>query len=236
VAQFLSGQPFQIVVTEEPKSGDLVYRVKIHTQPPLQWAAVIGDAIHNLRSALDLLVWQLVLANGGTPDTATAYPISKSAATFEKTMVRVKGLSQEAQNLIRATKPYQGGNEVLWQLHQLDIVDKHHLLVPVGAAHRNIVVDVSAELRRLKPDWEIPAMPLALRPADRQYPLQDGAELFRVMAAARSSADMSPQFTFEIAFGEGDIVRGEPLVPTLQQFATSVQDVVEPFKLLLAGT
>jgi hypothetical protein len=123
---------------------------------------------------------------------------------------------------------------VLWQLHQLDIVDKHHLLLPVGTAYRNFIIDPAVELRRLQPDWGIPPMPIALKPADRQYPLQDGAELLRIMPAARTSANMTPQFTFELAFGEGNIVQGEPLVPTLQQFAVTVQDVVDSFRTLLS--
>ena len=32
------------------------------------WALVLGDCVHNLRSALDYLVYELVRANGGTPD------------------------------------------------------------------------------------------------------------------------------------------------------------------------
>lgn len=37
---------------------------ELHTH---EWGAIIGDAVHNLRSALDHLVWQLTLANGHTP-------------------------------------------------------------------------------------------------------------------------------------------------------------------------
>jgi hypothetical protein len=32
-----------------------------------EWGAIIGDVVHNLRSALDHLVWQLTIANGNTP-------------------------------------------------------------------------------------------------------------------------------------------------------------------------
>jgi hypothetical protein len=36
--------------------------------PPVErWGAIIGDVVHNLRSALDHLVWQLTIANGYTP-------------------------------------------------------------------------------------------------------------------------------------------------------------------------
>jgi alkanesulfonate monooxygenase SsuD/methylene tetrahydromethanopterin reductase-like flavin-dependent oxidoreductase (luciferase family) len=42
---------------------------------PYKVLVVIGDVIHNLRSALEQTVWQLVLANGGHPDHKTKLPI-----------------------------------------------------------------------------------------------------------------------------------------------------------------
>lgn len=82
-------------------------------------------------------------------------------------------------------------------------------------------------------DADIPALPLSLRPADRQYPLQDGAEVFRIKTAARSTTDVNLQFVFEVAFGEGDILQDEPLVPPLEQLVQMVQQLVELFRPLL---
>ncbi|OFW57589.1 MAG: hypothetical protein A2133_03400 [Actinobacteria bacterium RBG_16_64_13] len=80
-----------------------------------------------------------------------------------------------------------------------------------------------------------PFPPLALKPADRQFPLQDGDEIYRVLAAGRAShGNKYPDFTFEIAFGEGEIVEGEPLIPTLAQFVGLIEGVVEPFRPLLS--
>jgi hypothetical protein len=38
-------------------------------------ALIIGDALHNLRSALDLMYYQLVVSGGGTPTDWTHFPI-----------------------------------------------------------------------------------------------------------------------------------------------------------------
>ena len=40
-----------------------------------KWALMIGDCVHNLRSALDYLAHELVRANGGTPDDHTQFPV-----------------------------------------------------------------------------------------------------------------------------------------------------------------
>lgn len=81
---------------------------------------------------------------------------------------------------------------------------------------------------------EIPSLPIALNPADKQWPLNDGAEIYRVMDAARSShRDEDVQFTFGIAFGEGEVVQGEPLIPTLHQLVNSVEETTKPFLTFL---
>ena len=63
-----------IVAESDPNTGDQVFKFRVRAPIPVDLSLVIGDAVHNLRSALDHLAWQLVLANGQTPTTQTAYP------------------------------------------------------------------------------------------------------------------------------------------------------------------
>lgn len=184
---FHKWEPYHIVVKEEPQSGDQIYRMKINEQPPLRWAAIIGDIVHNLRSALDLLVNDMVRANHEIPDHHTAFPISCSAEDFEAEFLgKLRGASTEAISIIRNLKPYKGGNEPLWILHCLDIADKHRLILSVGTAYRNLIM--SARIRLPWKEGEIVKFPpIAINPADRQYPLKDNAEVFRVKAAARNA-------------------------------------------------
>jgi hypothetical protein len=52
----------------------------------------------------------------------------------EKSFARkVKGMRKEASDLIRMIKPYKGADDTLWRLHRLNNIDKHRLLVTVGA-------------------------------------------------------------------------------------------------------
>ncbi len=185
IQAFLQSDPYRIFSEEETDSGDKIWRVNVRQQPPSRWSAIIGDAIHNLRSALDLLVYQLVLANNASPTDATSFPVFKSVAHFEAGgLGKVKGVSATAERMIRELKPYQGGNEALWRLHRLDIADKHHLLLATGAAYASVIVDFSGHLK-LKSGRRVPPMPIALKPEDRQCPLEDGATVFKVMKAVR---------------------------------------------------
>jgi hypothetical protein len=76
-------------------------------------------------------------------------------------------------------------------------------------------------------------LPLALLPADRLFPLRQGAEIFRVMKAARQSHDPSfpiqeeePKFTFEIGFSDGVVMTGEPVEEKLEEIYTRIEKIL----------
>ena len=47
-----------------------------------EYAVAVGEVAYNLRSGLDHLVWQLVLANGETPDTRPSSRFFKKRAAI----------------------------------------------------------------------------------------------------------------------------------------------------------
>ena len=47
---------------------------------------------------------------------------------------------------------------------------------------------------------------------------------------------MNPQFVFEVAFGEGEVVKGEPLIPTLHELIQLVEAFVKLFPPLFSQT
>ncbi|MGH8808338.1 MAG: hypothetical protein ACREX0_10710, partial [Noviherbaspirillum sp.] len=157
-SQYLASKPFSIYSTEE-QNGDLVWRVRMERPVPLEWSAIVGDAVHNIRSALDLLAWQLVEASGSQPSRDTCFPIGQAATPpFEVALRRaLQGLSPKALRFVRRLRPYGGGNRVLSQLHALDIVDKHRLVLVVGAANKQLVIKV-----KMKVPW-------ADQPIEAQY-------------------------------------------------------------------
>src|SRR5205809_8115032 len=54
----------------------------IDKQPPIHLSTILGDCVHNIRSALDHLSWQLVLVNRQRPTTNTAFPIFLSKEKY----------------------------------------------------------------------------------------------------------------------------------------------------------
>src|SRR5262249_4018917 len=103
IQSFRDTDPYGVRTENDSQTGQIIQRIQVRSQVPSTLSLLIGDAVHNLRSALDHLAWQLVEANGDTPTTKTAFPIYKTLAkyTTESTR-RVKGMDPAAVNLIDA--------------------------------------------------------------------------------------------------------------------------------------
>jgi hypothetical protein len=101
---------------------------------PRSASAIIGDVVHNLRAALDILAVNLVNRAGGD-SKGVYFPFGRDAEHFEA-MLNSKNFRQAgdvAVEAVRNLKPYSGGNDELRGLHDLDIQDKHHAIIPVAA-------------------------------------------------------------------------------------------------------
>jgi len=119
-----------------------VYRAQ---HPPLadpQWSAIVGDCIHNLRSALDHLAFQLVRLSGREPTTKTQFPIhdhrprGKWFSHKERLPDIRPGVTREIREVLEVVQRYgrQDPPAGLRLLKDLDNLDKHReLVVVVGA-------------------------------------------------------------------------------------------------------
>jgi hypothetical protein len=107
---------------------------------------ITGDAVHNLRSALDLLAWALYARRTKGKGTHIYFPIFETPKKYKSGSERkVEGISEADIEAITLLKPYKGGNDHLWGLHELDITDKHRLLITPVIAVGRVGIHVSAE-------------------------------------------------------------------------------------------
>ena len=69
-----------------------------------------------------------------------------------------------------------------------------------------------------------------IMPTERKFPLKNGDVLFAYPRVRLPFQDDSKfKFTFEIAFGEGQIFDGEPVVPTLTQLIDFTERLIDIF-------
>jgi hypothetical protein len=112
-----------------------VYKAMEPPSPGRYWGAQIGAVAHALRSSLENLAWQLVIANGGTPNDATHFPIYKYKPDEGKRLDVIGRVPSEALKIIETAQPYNGTEDGarLGKIHALDIFDKHRELVVTAA-------------------------------------------------------------------------------------------------------
>jgi hypothetical protein len=102
------------------------------------WALIIGDCVHNARSALDYLAWRL--AGSDMADIHTQFPICNSIDKWLGFQWRYQRhpITLLAHAYIATLQPYtrlDANYIALWLLQELDALDKHKLLAMTGLAH-----------------------------------------------------------------------------------------------------
>ena len=121
----------QVVSQYDPNSkrATAILRLPVIDLMP---SIIIGDFLHNTRSALDHLVWQLVIANGQIPSNSNMFPICNDSLSFAHQISRgrLNGIPLQAHARIEALQPYQRGKPLcdmhpLWILSELTNIDKH---------------------------------------------------------------------------------------------------------------
>lgn len=245
VQVYAKSDPIAAQEEEDIATGDLVYRVRYRLEPPThEWSLLAGDAIHNARSALDHLAWALVIRDGGQPTSRTQFPIAEDDVKGRRAINgdNLHGVAKETREIVRSMKPWQGGDDKLWQLHRLDIVDKHRLLLRAGVANRGVRMTFPGFPTNNPETGEAIESPVfELRPDDASFPLSDGDEVFRVLRAARATPEADSAIRqslrglkLDVGLADGEAIDGESLVPRLMDLVTHAESVITPLLALLS--
>jgi hypothetical protein len=237
--QFLAGQPYSVIREPDPDAPPdeprqlLKARIARHAMP--EWSAVIGDCIHNLRSALDNLAFALAGAQAGD---RTEFPIFLDKPKFEERtrrgdptsrsgLAKMTGIPKGAQDVIKALQPYARPHglparaEPLWVLQGMDIEDKHHRLLVVGAATMPPpLLEGTAGDRSVKLTWYVPSGWIFRN---------DGDVLDSIPVGDPKN---EPHFTFDVAFDPKGPALGVPVHKALADCRNAVEEAIlllEPF-------
>jgi hypothetical protein len=124
IAEYLAGKWCTVTFTEDD-DGIFHTKMGIHGAPR-NYETILGDALHNMRSALDLMAVEAVRINGGN-EAGVKFPFCETEAELEQAIksANFHRASEAAQTMVRAFRPYKGGDDLLRALHDLDIENKH---------------------------------------------------------------------------------------------------------------
>lgn len=228
--RFLSEEPAGVASKFNPQTGEEEFYITHLPVPPIELGLIAGDAIHNLRTALDHLAYELVRANGQSPNRGTAFPIADNATLYQPMQARyAKGMSSNAISAIDATEPYgitepdSHGNKALWWLHRLDIADKHHALfiTLVGGTAMSFVVKGSVR------DANFTIGNIGM--AGIFKPLIEG----KVFSVCQPELHQDVNFTFDVTITEPGVIENKPLLLVLNTLCNTVDNLILNFKHLL---
>lgn len=126
---YYDADPCPVTLYKKPEIGRRFLRVELKDLSDRAYL-LVGDFAHNLRSVLDHIVYSLVVkATSEIPDSKSIqWPVL--TAVDQRTFGRqTKGVPDSAAAIIESLQPYNAGaafkQHPLWQLHKLDIIDKH---------------------------------------------------------------------------------------------------------------
>lgn len=204
---------YEAFVDNDPqRPGKDIWKLRL-TQPfPEVLDEIVGDAVNNLRAALDHACHAAAVASGLTKPLHTYFPFGKTQAEFENTMRgNCKDVPLDVHALIRRYGPYRGGNDVLWSLNFISVRDKHTWLIKVGTRIANSFSGTGGGrvIFPVDPSW------------DHEKNEVEFAE-FTSGIAADYKFELAPF----VAFSEIEFVEGEPVSAVLAYFIQIVEDIV----------
>jgi hypothetical protein len=225
---------YEFILPFEPKAGKHNIWWMHSRLMPAEFAIAVGDAIHNLRSSLDFIAIALTvppLGAGKADDTYFPTGVTRQAFIRARdgftnpkgkwVKGKMEGAGPDALRLVEEElEPYGGGKYSIRELHELDILDKHKLIVPAISRMRieNLQVAVGNDI-------------ISLGPADFQA--DDNGNQFAASvnipsdlpAGLKLGNDFKASFT--IVFGKGQPLDGQPIVEALTKLANISERFIE---------
>ena len=219
VTEYLTQRPFELRIRQTCNPNRRTVYTEVKVTIPEGFSLVLGDAVHNLRSAIDQLCWGMV-GNRAKNPRGVGFPFAdredalRDAIAKKQMDIAPKTVIDEFYKL----QPYPDGNKFLHAVNSLDVTDKHRNILLVyqgvkltGAQMRELIYPREPNfsdnsLLSTVGDWEVQL---------------DGTEPIEVFDR---KADYQPTFT--IGFGQEEALESLPLDFALENMVTATDKAV----------
>jgi hypothetical protein len=205
---------------EPPATNDLILG-GAKSDLPLAFQVEAGAYINVLRSGLDMLATTLAHRHGMTKPEDAYFPVAKSALQWRdgsyKGAKLVNLLPRLDRRVIENLQPYQGGNELLWSLHHLDIVRKHRRLLAAPIDPKRFQVKGPPEIQS---QFTIPGT-WGVRSHDDKTVL--------LLAVRGAAANCEFNLTIDVSLDEPGTLLRQPIVAVLEKFSRLVSGIITLF-------
>jgi len=227
---WLATEPYSFKSEFDAERGLRVLKFDRFPAVPLSLAAIIGDAIHNLRSALDHFVYRLAILESqqspppkagklGFPICDTPEQLDRHRQSFGDLSTDITaGLERFQPFVTHSSNPHESA---LWHLEQLDIIDKHrgfNLAVVIWGPEITFGPATTGDV--------------TLHGLAAPLPLKPETELVQY-TTEKPDAYVDFQPTFEIAFAqESSVPEGIRVKEVLGLFVGNVETVLASAKVI----
>jgi hypothetical protein len=225
---FLKTNFYTFGIEHKADTGQDILQFKMTREAPEDLPLILGDAIHNLRAALDLAYVELITRVGKEPSKWTTLRVYENRQKLVDTLSQgiLQGAPDVVAMLADTIKAYEGGDSLLTALDCLDISDKHVLLVPVFTAVA--LVGFDAEV----------TMPGGGGMSMNNCTVNVGQGGVLNMAAFGAGATFKLKGqgkpAIAVLFGKDTALEAKPVIPTLTQFSQLVGNTIQTFENALA--
>ncbi len=215
-AAYLGQKPFQLVFVRKESSDRVIPILKSEIPIPPELSLIIGDAVHNLRAALDHLVWQMAGHLAVQPKNVQfPFPVKPVSEQGFRDAILGREIQRAGKHVVEAIvtlNAQPGGDELIYGVHTLDITDKHKLVVTTAES--------ATLVRRLtypsNPAFSVDWMNAQwIRPTSNKTP----------KGWVEEQAEVQPAFF--ISFGNGEPFVGQEAVTVLRNMADRITEAVE---------
>jgi hypothetical protein len=137
IADWHRKDPYEVVVEPDPSDshwGLIVAYMRRELDPIIN--GDVGAIINSIHTALDLLMFTVVLNNTKIAQERCHFPISRSADDSARVISRYEAknwINPAETAAIKRAKPYRGGHHFLFPIKCLDEKRKHETLIRVYA-------------------------------------------------------------------------------------------------------
>lgn len=237
--EFTDSQPHEVTVDFDPDVGCYVAHFHVRRHPPNDLSLILGDLVHNARSALDHAAWQVACLRNAEEDLLKpktrgliAFPITQRPNEFANHAL-LRFITQEARAVFERHQPYHKADEPerhwLALLNRMWNADKHRLLHPsfaLSSVGKTGFAPAALVLKDMEGGFEIESL---LHGAEG---IEDGAKIAHIRFAAGPSprtqrVRVQTQPPAHIVFGTGRDTCGIGTIGTFIGTGSLVLDHIE---------
>jgi hypothetical protein len=235
IVEYLREKNYTVEGEFDRDTSKYVLRGRVTKRTP-EVGVIAGEVVHNLRSALDHVAWQLALLTTPTPYDLTAFPIALTPGEFgsKRGQAMIGDIAPKHRALIESFQPYNGTQQAwtplaLRDLRVLSNTDKHRVI--------NATIARSVTKRQLMIGEKLVIVRDATAYRDVEW--FKGGPIDRAEIASMTLEGVGPDpkvkvdglLGVTVAFDDPALtVRNATVVPALEAIFRSVTEVIAAFE------